>query len=394
MQTFHYLIVGGGMVADAAARGIREKDDRGSIAILSNDVDPPYTRPALSKRLWTDPEFDSADNDMGTSDDTGAEVFLETEVRSIDTSRKIVTTESYEFSYEKLLLASGGVPQTLDLPESERVIYFRRFADYRRLRSFAGQGLEVAVVGGGFIGTELAAALAQNDTKTTLLFDDETLAGSIFPTGLATAFQQMYTDRGITLRSGAKVSSGSEVDGRVTLHTDDGRTVEVDAVAVGLGIEPATELAQASGIAVDDGITVDERLRTSASDVYAAGDVANYLDRILGRRRVEHVDNANQMGTVAGRIMAGSDETYAHTPYFYTKVFDFGYEAVGTLDSRLTMVEDWRVPNSEGVVYYIDDSDRVVGVLLVGIEGKREAARAVLAEDRPLTRDQLVGRIA
>lgn len=392
MQDFRYLILGGGMAADAAARGIRELDADGSIAIISNDVDEPYTRPALSKKLWTDPSFDEDDNYLSTVADTWAQLHLGTEATSVDAEAKTVTASDGEYSFEKLLFVTGGQPKQIDLAEGQRVVYFRRFDDYRRLREFTGRNLNVAVIGGGFIGTELAAALVQNTTNTTLLFDDETLCGSVFPPDLADHFHQLYRDQGVTLVPGTKVSGGSAEGQHVELDYGDG-THEFDAVVVGLGIDPSTALAEKAGIAVDDGITVDGSLQTSHPDIYAAGDVAHYPDRILGRQRVEHVDNATQMGTVAGRIMAGSDETYTHTPYFYTNVFDFGYQAVGTLSSDLQTIEDWQKPQTEGAVYYLNDEGRVQGVLLVNLDGGLDTARAILAEDWPHSRSDLVSRL-
>lgn len=392
MQDFRYLILGGGMAADAAARGIREFDSDGSIAIISNDVDEPYTRPALSKKLWTDPSFGQDDNYLSTVADTWAQLHLGTEATSVDAEAKTVTASDGEYSFEKLLFVTGGQPKQIDLAEGQRVVYFRRFDDYRRLREFAGRNLNVAVIGGGFIGTELAAALVQNTTNTTLLFDDETLCGSVFPPDLADHFHQLYHDQGVTLVPGTKVTGGRAEGQQVELDYGNG-THEFDAVVVGLGIDPSTALAEKAGIAVDDGITVDGSLQTSHPDIYAAGDVAHYPDRILGRQRVEHVDNATQMGTVAGRIMAGSDETYTHTPYFYTNVFDFGYQAVGTLSSDLQTIEDWQKPQTEGAVYYLNDEGRVQGVLLVNLDGGLDTARAILAEDWPHSRSDLVSRL-
>lgn len=392
MQTARYLIVGGGMVADAAARGIRERDSDGSIVIISNDVDEPYTRPALSKKLWTDPDFTEDDNYMNTSTDTGAMIHLGAQVTEVDAEAKTATTTVGSFEFEKLLFATGGQPKTIDLEAGDRVIFFRTFADYRRLAELAGRNLEIAVVGGGFIGTELAAALVQNTTRTTLVFPDDTLGASVFPPDLAESFHRLYADKGVNLVGGTK-ASGGRVDGdRVVLDCGD-TTRTFDAVVIGLGIEPLTDVAEAAGLEVDDGILVDESLQTSRPGVYAAGDVASYPDRILGRQRVEHVDNAKSMGAVAGRIMAGSGETYTHTPYFYTNVFDFGYQAVGTLSSELRTIEDWQEPQTKGTVYYLGDDDRVQGVLLVNLGEGLDGARQILAEDWPHTRADLVGRL-
>ena len=393
MEKFRYVIIGGGMAADSAAQGIREIDEEGSIAIISDDVDEPYTRPALSKRLWTDEEFDESDNYFDTAEATGARISLRTEATEVDVEAKTVRTTLGSLSYDKLLFATGGRPKGIDLDEGERVICFRDFADYRRLRELSGQNRSIAVVGGGFIGTELAAALVQNETRTTLIFDDDTLGASIFPPDLAKSFHELYRSHAVTLVPGTKASGGRVENDRVVLDFDAG-SYDFDAVVIGLGIEPETRLAEASGLDTDDGIIVDASLRTSQPDVFAAGDVARYPDRILGRQRVEHVDNATQMGTAAGRIMAGADESYTHTPYFYTNVFDFGYRAVGDLDPSLRTVEDWQKPQTEGVVHYLDEDGRVRGVLMVNMDDRLDAAREILAEDWEHAPGDLVDRIS
>ncbi|MGC2942209.1 MULTISPECIES: NAD(P)/FAD-dependent oxidoreductase [unclassified Brevibacterium] len=392
MTDFRYVIIGGGMTADAAARGIRECDADGSVAIISNDVEEPYTRPALSKRLWTDGEFSRDDNRLDTAAVDGVQIFLQTEATRVDVEERSVKTTSGEFGFDKLLFATGGRPKTIDLDSGERVIYFRDFADYRRLRALSGKGRRIAVIGGGFIGTELASALAQNSTDTTLIFDDEILGASVFPADLAERFHQLYIDHGVGLVPGTKVSAGRTDSDRVILDCG-GDTHTFDAVAVGLGITPSTRLAEAAGLDVDDGIVVDASLRTSAPNVFAAGDVASYPDAILGRQRVEHVDNATQMGAAAGRIMAGADETYTHTPYFYTNVFDFGYRAVGTLDPDLLTVEDWGTPHTRGAVFYLSDDRRVRGVLTLGLDDELDAARTIISEDWAHSPGDLVHRL-
>lgn len=389
---YEYVIVGGGMVADAAAKGIRERDASGAILILSDDVDQPYTRPALSKKLWTDPDFSPADNDLGTVDATGAEIRLETTVTAIDTDGRTVTTSAGDtVGYGRLLLATGGRPKRLELPDDDRIVFFRTAADYRRLRERSGEGRHVAVVGGGYVGSELAAALVQNDTVVTLVFPDEKLGASLFPASVDERFEDAFTEHGVILRPGRRLETATADDEGVHLALDDGSTLDVDSVVVGLGIEPNVELAESAGIATDDGIVVDARLATSDPFVFSAGDVASYPDPILGRRRVEHVDNAKEQGAAVGRILAGSDETYAHTPYYYSKVFDLSYEAVGRLDTSLQTVED---PKGEGktVVYYLEDGVPV-GVLLWNVPDSTDRARQVLTEAGALTPDNLVGLI-
>ena len=395
MTDYRYLIVGGGMVADAAARGIRELDTDGTIGVLSEDVDRPYARPALSKKLWTDPDFSWDEKVDLHTEETGAEFLLGTRVESIDRAAKTVTTaDGTTYGYEQLLIATGGKPRVLPgLEPSDRVLDYRSAADYRRLRTLADAGAHVVVVGGGYIGTEIAAGVVQTGARVTLVDPDEVVGGAMFPDDLARAFQQRFVDHGVELRTGRRVTEGSQTADGVTLTLDDGSVVEADAVVVGLGIEPVTGLAADAGLTVDDGIVVSSTLVTDDPAVFAAGDVARYPDRILGTRRVEHVDNAQQQGRQAGRNLADADETYDHTPMYYSNVFDMGYEAVGTVSTDLRTVEDWQDPTVTGIVYYLDEDDTVRGVLLWNVSDKTDEARKVLAEANAITPDMLPGRI-
>ena len=396
METFDYLIVGGGMVADAAARGIREIDSDGTIGVLSADVDEPYARPALSKKLWTDPDFSWEQVPLQTSDDTGADVRLRTLVTAIHRDeRSVETADGERIGYRRLLLATGSRPHELDEPADERVLYFRSAADYRHLRRLAADGGRVAVVGGGYIGAEIAAALVQNGVTTNLVFPDDRLGASVFPAELAIRYESLFADAGVHLTRGRRVEKIDPSDERVTLTLDDGSVIVADAVVLGLGVAPVTDLAEEAGLVVDDGVHVDETLATSDSAIWAAGDIAAYPDRLLGRSRVEHVDNAQEMGRAAGRSMAGAGEAYRHTPYFYSQVFGVRWEAVGTLDPDLDpLVVDLGGTGDamRTVVYNRDESGAPVGVLLWNIENATDAARLVLA-DRPTDEADLRTRI-
>ncbi|WP_375390376.1 NAD(P)/FAD-dependent oxidoreductase, partial [uncultured Amnibacterium sp.] len=284
----------------------------------------------------------------------------------------------------------------LDLPAGDRVIYFRTFADYRHLRALADDRPHVAVVGGSYIGTEIAAALVQNGCRVTLVTPDSVLREKVLPADLARTFQSWFEDAGVEIVPGTRIASGSATDDGVVLTTEAGGTIEADVVVLGLGIDPSTALAEAAGLAVDDGVVVDEHLRTSSPSVYAAGDVASYPDALLGRRRIEHVDLARKQGRAAGRTMVGDETPFTYTPYFYSMVFGHRYEAVGTLDSSLETVAAWAEPQSKGTVYYLD-GDAVRGVLLWGNSSDaepaaRDEARAVLAEPGRWSREQLAQR--
>lgn len=384
---YDYVIVGAGMAADSAARGIRSKDPDGSIALLGQDVDPPYERPALTKSLWISSELSVDEVFLGTRSATGARVHTETRVTNVNRADRVVrTTKGDTFTFRKLLLATGGIPRQLNLPPSSNVIYFRYLTDYRRLREVAGVGRHVVVIGGGYIGTELACALAVNDTRVTFIVPDREIGSRSYPPKIRARLARAFQDHDVTVHTGRRVTALAHIDAdpaagvEVTL-ADDSRVV-ADAVVAGLGIEPDVQLARHSGLTMDlGGVVVDEHLRTSSPHIYAAGDIAVYPDKILGRRRIEHVDQAQASGAAAGRNMAGANEPYTHTPLFFSDLFDDGYEAVGTLDTRLDLVEDWapEAENARGVVYYLHHGG-LRGVLLWNVWNSADKARELLKE--------------
>lgn len=392
---YDYLIVGGGMAADAAAKGIREQDPDGTIGIVGEEPIGPVARPPLSKDLWTSADASEQDAALDTVSETSATLHTEELATRLDRDAKVVTTDSgEEFGYGTLLIATGGHPRHLDgLEPGERIRYYRTLADYQALRRIvdAEGDTHVAVVGGGYIGGEVAAGLARSGAAVTLVHPEPALLSQMFPEPVLGQVKDAFAAGGVEVRSGLTVQSGTESPDGVELTLSDGSTLSADAVVVGLGIEPAGQLAGDSGLEVSDdgGIVVDKHLRTLDEAVLAAGDVASYPDPVLGQRRVEHEDNAVSMGGAAGRIMAGSDEVYDHTPMFYSDLFDLGYEAVGTLDASLETVV---VDKGEGtyVVYYLD-RDSVVGVLLWGVWDSTNAAIAVIGSSgRPTSFDDLI----
>jgi NADPH-dependent 2,4-dienoyl-CoA reductase/sulfur reductase-like enzyme len=226
-----------------------------------------------------------------------------------------------------------------------------------------------------------------------MLFPGEAIGAGRYPTALARFLNAYYIERGVELKPGTRVVDG-RIDGdRVEIALSDGTTQQADAVVAGLGVTPNVELAAQARLNVDNGIVVDERLRSSDPDIWAAGDVANFHNAALDlRQRVEHESAAVGMGHHAGLAMTGSDEVYTDFPFFYSDLFDLGYEAVGLLDDRLDVVEDWTQPYREGVVYYLDNG-RVRGVLLWNVWGQVEAARDLIAEPGPHDADSVKGRL-
>ncbi len=390
MKNYTYLIIGGGMTCDAAVRGIRERDRQGSIAVLCGENHPPYNRPPLSKKLWSGKPLDSIWRNTG---ETGAELFLDTRGVKGDTAAKIIEDNRGEtYRYEKLLLATGGVARRLP-SAADGVIYFRTLDDYERLRALADRQGEFVVIGAGFIGSEIAAALAANGCRVTLVFPDSGIGARLYPPGLSRFLNSYYREKGVEVLAGERVEAVEHRGGRFSVRTGSGKALSADAVVAGIGIEPDVSLAGSLGLDIDNGVVVDAQLRAAAPDIFAAGNVANFYSTALATRcRVEHEDNANTMGAMAGRNMAGAAEAYTHLPYFYSDLFDLGYEAVGELGAGMEFVEDWKEPNRKGVVYYLK-AGRVRGVLLWNTWGQVDAARAVIAAGDTGSAAALAGRI-
>jgi 3-phenylpropionate/trans-cinnamate dioxygenase ferredoxin reductase component len=390
MTNYQYLIIGGGMTAAAAVDGIREVDSTGGIGLISAEPDLPYNRPPLSKALWKGAPLETI---WRKTENRLVEIHLGRVVKEIVAAQKRVLDDKGDvYTYEKLLLATGGRPRRLPFG-GDQLIYFRTLSDYRRLRALTETGRRFAVIGGGFIGSEIAAALALNGKEVVMIFPGKELGDRVFPRALAQFVSNFYKQKGIELLAGEKIIGLEARGNQRVLKTSTHQEIVVDCVVAGVGIEPNIELARSVGLKTENGIVVDEFLRTSHPDIHAAGDVAAFSNPALGKRiRVEHEDNANSMGRLAGRNMAGKFEPYDHLPFFYSDMFDLGYEAVGEVDSRLETFADWKRPNEEGVIYYLRN-DRVRGVLLWNVWEQVEAARQLIAEPGPFAVKDLEGRL-
>jgi NADPH-dependent 2,4-dienoyl-CoA reductase/sulfur reductase-like enzyme len=390
VETTRYLIVGGGLTADAACRGVRELDPDGEILLVGEEYHPPYARPPLSKALWKD----AAESTIWClTANLGVHELLGRRIVALDLYGRTATDNRGEiYGYERLLLATGGRPRRLPFG-GEQVIYFRTLTDYHRLRRLADDGANFVVIGGGFIGSEIAAALALNGRRVTMVFPESGIGARIFPAELSAALNDYYRERGVEVLPEVSVT-GIEWQGaeaKVTLG--DGRTLTARAVVTGIGIEPNVELAADAGLPVSNGIVVDAYGRVGGrEDVFAAGDVACFPAAVLGREmRVEHEDHAKNHGRRVGMNMAGANEPYDHLPFFYSDLFDLGYEAVGELDSRLNTLVDWTELRAEGTITYLDHERRPRGILLWNRFGYLDAARELIHAGEPVADHVQVG---
>jgi NADPH-dependent 2,4-dienoyl-CoA reductase/sulfur reductase-like enzyme len=351
---------------------------------VGEEEDPPYSRPPLSKALWQ-----GKDESMiwrGTAE-LGVHLHLGRRAVSIDLHGHRVTDEQGEtYGYERLLLATGGVPRRLPGDTGDDVTYFRRLGDYRRLRALADGGARFVVLGGGFIGSELAAALNGAGCDVTLVFPEDGIGARILPADLAASVTELYRGHGVKVLTGELVAGIGRNGEKLTVQLESGTTLEGDAVVAGLGIVPSTELAEQAGLTVSNGIVVDEFGRAGGTgDVYAAGDVARFPSALLGTdMRVEHEDQANSHGRAVGANMAGADTPYRHHPFFYSDMFELGYEAIGETDSRADTVAEWAEPYRKGVVAYLDGERRPRGFLMMDVWGKVTTATELIAAGEPI----------
>lgn len=400
-----HLIVGGGMTASAAVMGVLDRDPDATVALVGAEPHPPYERPPLSKDLWQEdePDLDAIEHDR--------ELFGGAELA---TGRRIVELRPEEhlaiddrgarWRYRRVLLATGATPSVPPFGEGlAAVSTFRTRDDFVRLRARLAGGKRVTVVGGGFLGSELAAALRGAGAEVTMVFPERDVAARLLPAPWAARVTRRFRREGIDVRPGTLVDAivplhAGRDDGPVEVRSDDGEAWTADTVVVAVGVTPATELAEAAGLEVDDGIVVDDRFRTSAPDVLAAGDVARFPAPGLGPMRVEHEDHAKSGGLHAGRVMAGLDAPYDHLPMFYSDLFDLGYEAVGRCDASLETVLDGPAAADDadadvpGVAWYLADG-RVVGALTWNAFGRLETARTLIRSGEPVDAAALRGRI-
>lgn len=397
-QQFKYVIVGGGLAGASAVQGIRERDPSGSILLLGRETHLPYDRPPLSKKLWfgTQQVEEIFLHDRAFYEANGVTLALDNAATEIAPDTKTLRTAAGDsYGYERLLLATGLKPRRLAIPGGDLadVCYFRTLDDYLHIRGVTAEGKSATIIGGGFTGSEMAAVLCAAGVKVTMIFPDARICDRVFPASLAEAVQQHFRGKGITVLASDKPTA-IEKDGAAFLtRTEQGETVRADMVIVGVGADPDDMLARQAGLRIDNGIVVNEFLQTSRPEIYAAGDTARFPYLALGQSmRIEHWDHALNHGMQAGRNMAGAKEPYTYQPYFYSDLFELGYEATGEIASRLETFADWQQENETGVIYYLREGV-VRGVLLCNVWDRVDDARELIRSGAVYTTEQLRGRI-
>lgn len=398
IQNYQYIIIGGGLAGVSAIAGIRERDKSGPILLINDEHQLPYDRPPLSKKLWFGKKKveDIFLHNQKYYDDSGVKLALGIKIVSLDAKQKrVIDSQGNTFNYEKLLLATGASPRKLSIPggDLEGILYYRKLVHYLTLRKKALAGKLVVIIGGGFIGAELAAALNINNLEVTMIFPGEYLVDRVFPDYLGQTIHLHYLERGIKIINNDKPIAISQLGDKFLTKTEAGKQLVSDLVIVGVGVAPEIKLAAAAGISTENGIIVNQYLQTSYPDIYAAGDNALFPYQVLGQSmRIEHWDNALNQGKYAGRNMAGANESYTYMPYFFSDLFEFGYEAVGEVNSALETFADWQEKNHTGVIYFLKEN-KVRGVMLCNVWDKVERARELIRKSEPVTPAHLVGLI-
>jgi NADPH-dependent 2,4-dienoyl-CoA reductase/sulfur reductase-like enzyme len=392
MHEFELIIVGGGLASARAIKTYRDAGGDGTIALVSADSTIPYHRPPLSKRyLRGETEASGAlvepESFYG---EQGVELLLDTTVTGVDPDERVIDTASGQrYRFAKLLLATGAVPRRLDVPGADLhgVFTLRSLSDSTAIREAAAATRDAVVVGSGFIGMEVAASLSGLGLDVTLVSRDVDLFSQLGSPEISERLVTLYRERGVDVVRGDEVRAfrgHSRVD-TVELHS--GRPIGAGLAVVGVGVQPAVSFLQGSGIAVADGIVVDEKYETSVSGIYAAGDVASFFDPLFGRRRrIEHWSNANYQGSEVGTILAGGDGGYDSVSTFFTESFGLMLKVFGDTARHDDHVTRGSFLDGGAICFYFEN-DRLVGTLHAGQDDETEETLKRLLRSRAKARD-------
>ena len=386
------LIVGASLAGASAAAALRKHGFDGRIVLVGEETEPPYERPELSKKyLRGEVDTPVLVNDQAFYTDAGIELMTGVHAQRLDVHRREVLTTDGTLRYDRLLLATGAAPRRLDVPgaDLDGVLTLRTRGDADTIRSRALSARSVVVVGGGWIGSEVAASLRQLGRVVTLVSPTRAPLERILGPEVAEVYRRAHEDNGVELVSGARVTSLTG-DGHVErVVTDDGSSVAADLVVVGIGAEPRTALASEAGLAVESGVLVDARLESSVPGIYAAGDVASAWHPLYRRRiRIEHWDNAKRQGRAAGANMAGQSADYDRIPYFYSDQYDLGMEYTGYAPAWDDVVFRGVPQSREFVAFWLQDG-RVLAGMNMNVWDVAPAIERLIRSGSPVDRQRL-----
>lgn len=388
-----FAIVGASLAGAKAAEALREEGFDGRVVLIGGEPERPYERPPLSKDyLRGESEREKVFvHEAGFYADQEIELRVGEKALALDLDSREVALDSGErLGFDRLLLATGARPVPFGVPGSdlEGVHYLRTLADCEALRERLVKAEKLVVVGGGWIGSEVAASARQLGRAVTVAYPEQVPLERVLGAEVGAIYGEVHLEHGVELLPETRIAA-LEGAGKVErVRTEDGRVIDCDAVVVGIGARPRTELAAAAGLAVDNGVLVDGRLQTSDPGIFAVGDVANHLHPLLGRLRIEHWDNARRQGRAAARPMLGADDPYERIPYFFSDQYDVGMEYAGHATSWDNLVFRGDPASRQFIVFWLLEG-RVVAGMNVNVWDVNEAIMTLVRSGRRLDERRL-----
>jgi NADPH-dependent 2,4-dienoyl-CoA reductase/sulfur reductase-like enzyme len=385
------VVVGGGLAGAKTVEALREKGYTGPVTLIGSESELPYERPPLSKDyLAGKAEFDGAvvhPQDWYAEHDVDLRRGVDVVAVHAD-NHEVELADGSRLGYGALVLATGSEPRRLPIPGADAALTLRTRADSDAIKATFGAGKRLVIVGGGWIGLEVAAAARGKDTEVTLLEAAELPLLGVLGREMASVFADLHRDHGVDLRLGVTIEA---IDpDRVRLA--DGTEFEADAVLLGVGVRPRTELASSAGLAIDNGVLVDASLRTSDPDVFAVGDIANHDHPVLGHRiRVEHWATALNQPAAAVAALLGGTDVYDRLPYFFSDQYDLGMEYVGHAgpDAYARVVVRGDLGAREFVAFWLDGQDRILAAMNVNVWDVVDEVRPLIANRTVVDPDKL-----
>lgn len=396
MARAKYVILGGGMVAGYAAKELAERGLKaGELTIVSADTALPYERPPLSKGFLAGKE--TIEGIQISPENFYREHEITLRLRSIVTAadarnRLLRLRSGEEIGFDKLIVATGARVRRLDVPGTDLagIYYLRSMDDSENIRAHAAGARSALVIGGGFIAMETASVLAQKGISTTMLLREDRIWKQFFTPAMSQFFEGYYKARGVRFVKETSVAGFSGAGAVAAARTAGGQTLECDMVIAGIGVLPVTEPLANSGIEVNNGVVVNEYLETNQAGIYAAGDVANYLDTLYGkRRRVEHWDNAVSQGQHAARTLLGDRAPFVHVPYFFSDVFDLSYEFWGDTSGAEETVERGDLSTNSFSVWWLAENRLIAAFTMNRPDEERDAAQRWIASKQRVSGSKL-----
>jgi NADPH-dependent 2,4-dienoyl-CoA reductase/sulfur reductase-like enzyme len=399
MPFYENVILGGGLVAGHAAQAfVDEGLEEGQLAIISAESRPPYDRPPLSKSFLRGEAIfeDLLINEPQFYREHGIETYLANPAVQADlTDRQLLLEDGTQITFDQLLIATGSKLRHFDLPghDLDNILYLRDYQDARQIRRLAGAAERAVVIGGSFIGMEVASVLCYHGLRTTMVFPEDRVWQAFFTPTMSTFFEEYYRRQGVEFLTGAEVE-GFSGKGKVQLvqvsQAERQINVPADLVVAGIGVTPNVDLFVDSELDTDEGILVDRFLETPLEGIFAAGDVARYPDQIFDQfRHVEHWDNAVTQGQHVARVMSGQREPFVHVPYFFSDVFDLSYEFWGDASQAEVSVHRGDIENGSFSVWWLVNDRLQAAFVMDRLDEEREFAPEWIKGQQPISAEAL-----